>query len=152
ESQPAASACCVGGFRCSTHPAVRRSIFWNDIPPLPFCSLSASRLNAVRRKQHEPGRGIPASRRRLPADGEIHPRSREPGDLAADGGALAPLRRSVPESEFQQASSSEPQFPGPPDHSASRVIVVSVGPQSGNHDKWLPEVDCCARETLGNPL
>src|SRR6516164_5669606 len=45
----------------------------------------------------EPTRGISQARRRLPANGQVHARSREQGDLEPDGGAMASLRRSVQE-------------------------------------------------------
>src|SRR5262245_44838621 len=44
---------------------------------------------------HESIGRIPQARRRVPADGEVHPRSGEQGDMEPDGGTLAALRGSV---------------------------------------------------------
>src|SRR5262245_25253979 len=45
----------------------------------------------------KPTRGISQARRRLPANGQVHARPREQGDMEPDGGAMASLRRGLQE-------------------------------------------------------
>src|SRR5262245_19191513 len=64
---------------------------------------------------HESIGRIPQARRRVPADGEVHPRSGEQGDMEPDGGTLAALRGSVPAAmpAAVDAAPSAGRRPGP---------------------------------------
>src|SRR5262245_17552812 len=91
---------------------------------------------------HESIGRISQARRRVPANGQVHPRSGEQGDMEPNGGAVAALRGRVPAATPAAAIDAVPP---------ARRCPALARRQKALHDRWKTAGKLSMRRVHGEP-